>query len=263
MKIVAILSSFRNEGNTKQILSLLQKHVCASQDRHGMPCDFEIISLASANLSFCRGCRLCFDKGETSCPLHDGFFSVYQSLQNADAVILASPVYVEDVSAAMKNFIDRMAFNCHRPAFAGKPALIVATSGMGSSNHAVRSMIFALSSWGFQVVGKRKFRMGALMDPAAMPPAFDDAARRLISKLMRAISRQEILKPSFYALLVFKVQQKCFQNDLRYRNTYDHDYWARTGWLNPRCTYYKKHTAWPIKTACAQLLGAVIARILI
>jgi multimeric flavodoxin WrbA len=34
--------------------------------------------------------------------------------------VFASPIYVEDVNGAMKNFIDRMAYNCHRPRFFGR-----------------------------------------------------------------------------------------------------------------------------------------------
>jgi multimeric flavodoxin WrbA len=51
----------------------------------------------------------------------------------------------------MKNWIDRMAFNNHRPAFAGKSAVIVTTSGMGSTSHTQKTMQYALMAWGIHV----------------------------------------------------------------------------------------------------------------
>jgi multimeric flavodoxin WrbA len=36
-------------------------------------------------------------------------------MMRAEAYVFASPVYVEDINGVMKNWIDRMAFNSHRP----------------------------------------------------------------------------------------------------------------------------------------------------
>lgn len=33
--------------------------------------DFEYVFLSDYNLEFCRGCKLCFDRGEEHCPLKD------------------------------------------------------------------------------------------------------------------------------------------------------------------------------------------------
>ena len=48
----------------------------------------------------------------------------------ADGIIFASPVYVNDVSGIAKTWIDRLAYVCHRPAFAGKCAYLIATVGV-------------------------------------------------------------------------------------------------------------------------------------
>ena len=33
--------------------------------------DFEYVFLSDYHLEFCRGCKLCFDKGEEYCPIED------------------------------------------------------------------------------------------------------------------------------------------------------------------------------------------------
>ncbi len=42
-------------------------------------------------------------------------------------------------------------------------AYLVATVGNGPTNHALRTLNMALSSWGFHVVGQRGFKTGAWM----------------------------------------------------------------------------------------------------
>lgn len=93
-------------------------------DKENIILEIERISLGQLDLNTCRGCRVCFDKGEEKCPLKDDVLSIRDKMILADGILAASPVYVEDVNGIMKNWIDRMAFNCHRPAFAGKSAYI-------------------------------------------------------------------------------------------------------------------------------------------
>jgi multimeric flavodoxin WrbA len=190
MNIIALNSSARRGGNTEQLLSLIEKRLREKASGAGFDLEYEMISLDALNLEFCRGCRICFDKGEGKCPLHDGLLELYSKLQATDGVIFASPVYVEDVNGIMKNFIDRMAFNCHRPAFAGKTALIVSTSGMGSSGHSGRTMRYALTSWGFHIAGVAKFSMGALMKKEEAAKICGGAADKLTDKFFTAIKRQ-------------------------------------------------------------------------
>lgn len=66
--------------------------------------------------------------GEDHCPLRDDVSEIKKKIDDADIIILASPVYVEDVSGLLKNWIDRMAFVCHRPAVPS--ALVHGTAGL-------------------------------------------------------------------------------------------------------------------------------------
>jgi multimeric flavodoxin WrbA len=190
MKFVALHSSARRGGNTEQIVRLAGEQLHRLADAAGAPLQFESVALSDLNLAMCRGCRACFDRGEEKCPLKDGLSDLTSKLLDADGVIFASPVYVEDVNAVMKNFIDRMAFNCHRPAFAGKTAFIVTTSGSGSTNHSVRTVKYALGSWGFHITGYRKYRMGALMDAETARVKYGKSVDGFAEELFRTVHRK-------------------------------------------------------------------------
>jgi multimeric flavodoxin WrbA len=66
----------------------------------------------------------------------------------ADGLLLASPVYVDDVSGLTKTWMDRLAYRCHRPGFGRKCAYPVATVGGRPTRHTLRTMNAALLTWG-------------------------------------------------------------------------------------------------------------------
>lgn len=261
MKIVAINSSMRKGGNTEQIVKHVEDRLREKAALTGCALQFEYISLADLNLSFCCGCRVCFDKGEAKCPHKDSLLELHAKIQSADGVIFASPVYAEDVNAVMKNFIDRMAFNNHRPSFAGKSALLMTTSAMRSSNHAVRTMKFVFGAWGFHIAGIGKFSMGALMDKTESAEKFCRDTQKLSDRLFVAITEKKPLKPTLLSLIIFKVQQKFYRFDSAYKDTYDRAYWEKQGWLDTKAAYYIPHRANPIKTLFAKILSVPIAKI--
>jgi len=92
MKILAINGSPR-KGNTDFILDTLLK-------------DSDIIKLREKKINFCGG-------GDTCCPINlkchikDDMLDIYEKIEAADIIILASPCYFSNVTARMKNFIDR------------------------------------------------------------------------------------------------------------------------------------------------------------
>jgi multimeric flavodoxin WrbA len=147
MKVMTLISSYRKNGNTERLCSLIEEELQSIAEFQHETLEIERVRLGHTELKTCLGCRVCFDKGEELCPLKDELLLIRKKLDEADGIILASPVYVEDVNGIMKNWIDRMAFNCHRPAFAGKTAVIVSTSGNASTKHALRTMRNALTRW--------------------------------------------------------------------------------------------------------------------
>ncbi|ATW24759.1 flavodoxin family protein [Candidatus Formimonas warabiya] len=262
MKVLSIVSSYRRNGNTDRIVKLVEEQVLFIANLQNIPLELEKVSLGSFDIQTCHGCRICFDKGETKCPLKDELLPIRDKILQADGIITASPVYVEDVNGIMKNWIDRMAFNCHRPAFVGKPAVVITTSGMGSSNHALNTISTALSTWGCHIVSRSKFRTGALMKIDEINARYHHRIKKIAAKLFHAIMDKEVLKPSFYSLVVFRVQQKYWQKAVGQHDLFDFVYWGNKGWLEPHCEFYIPHKASRIKVNLARLIGDFISRFL-
>src|SRR5512141_2675725 len=163
MKILVLVGSYRRNGNTDQLTGLIKQHLQDEAQRRGAGLETETVYLGQQELQFCRGCRICFDRGEEKCPLKDDLLAIKAKMQAADGLLMASPVYVDDVSGITKNFIDRLCHLCHRPQFAGKAAFLIATTGSSRTGKTLDTMKMALRTWGFHIVGQAGFKMGALM----------------------------------------------------------------------------------------------------
>lgn len=114
MKILVIMGSPR-KGNTYRATKKIEK----SMQSMGSV-EFEYLMLKDTDLSQCRGCFVCFTKGEDHCPCKDDAPVIEQKMHSADGVIFATPVYGMNVSALMKLFIDRFSYIFHRPRFFDK-----------------------------------------------------------------------------------------------------------------------------------------------
>jgi multimeric flavodoxin WrbA len=213
------------------------------------------------NVQFCRGCRTCFDRGENQCPLKDDLPTIRAKVHAADGVIVASPIYMDDVNGIAKNWIDRLAYISHRPAFGGKCAYPIVTVGSSATGHALRTLNAALVVWSFHLVGQAGYKMGALMDQAELERRYQKETARVAERLFRAVTEQQALRPSFVSLMAFKIQQLAWQREAS--GSYDQAYWEQQGWLVPERTFYVAHRAGCIKVALARLAGAVLAQLMI
>lgn len=258
MHILAIVGSQRKRGNTARFVQMIAAELEVRADAARQPLTFETVYLGDLDIRPCRGCRSCFDQGEAKCPLRDDLPALKAQMDAADGLLLASPVYMDDVSGLTKTWIDRLSYVSHRPAFGGKCAYPIATVGSSSTRHTLRTMNAALLTWGYHLVGQTGLKMGALA-PAAEMERYQPAAAKVAEKLFGAIARQDPLRPSFVSLLAFKIQQLAWQR----ADSYDVAYWRAQGWLAPACTFYAPHRAGRLKVALARAAGAVMARFMI
>lgn len=98
MKILAINGSSR-KGNTSFMLDLILN----SARENGA--EAEIIELRNENIEFCYGGDICCSN--LKCCIKDDMSKIYKTLEQSDVIILASPCYFSNVTALMKNFMDR------------------------------------------------------------------------------------------------------------------------------------------------------------
>lgn len=263
MKIISVVSSGRKDGNSARISGLLETELESIGKLKGTEVLVERITPAHLDIKMCLGCRACFNKGETFCPLKDDLLSVKEKMMEADGIIFGSPVYVEDVNGVMKNLIDRLAFNSHRPGFAGKVAFLYVTSGAGTSNHSVRTMKTALGSWGFYIVGSRRFRAGGSTAKEELEKKYGRYIKKSARQLFDAIYTNRSSKPTFFSLIAFTVQQTSWMRDGIDKNSIDYKYWHDNGWLDKSRWYYFKHGANPLKTGLCRLAGKIVAIFLV
>jgi multimeric flavodoxin WrbA len=187
MKILALIGSHRKTGNTARIVQMIEARMQALAAQHATALEFETLFLGDLDVRPCHGCRACFDRGEDACPLKDDIPLIRAKMDAADGLLLASPVYVDDVSGLVKNWMDRLAYLCHRPAMGGKCAYSLATVGGSTTGHPLRTMNAALLTRGYHLVGRTGLKMGALASAEELPRYQPTADKVALARLVGAV----------------------------------------------------------------------------
>jgi multimeric flavodoxin WrbA len=105
MKVVAFNGSARKGGNT----AILLNTVMAALNQEAI--ETEMVQLAGQPLQGCIACYKCFKKKDGTCAVEKDFFNeCYQKMKEADGILLGSPTYFADVSAATLALIERAGF---------------------------------------------------------------------------------------------------------------------------------------------------------
>jgi len=105
MKVVAFNGSPRKEGNT----SLLIQRVLDELRKEGI--ETESIHFGGKPLRGCTACFKCVKNKDKKCALpDDGLNDYVAKMEEAEGIILASPVYFSNVTAEMKALIDRAGY---------------------------------------------------------------------------------------------------------------------------------------------------------
>lgn len=107
MKILAFNGSPRKEWNTATLLkkSLEGAASCGA--------DVELVHLYDLSYKGCTSCFACKLKGGKSyghCAMSDGLTPFLNKVEQADAIILGSPVYLSEVTGEMRSFLERLIF---------------------------------------------------------------------------------------------------------------------------------------------------------
>jgi multimeric flavodoxin WrbA len=99
MKLLVVLGSPRKGGNGET----LARKVAEAVEQEGGTVDY--IRLNDLNLRPCQGCGGCDKTGK--CVINDDMTAIYQAVDDADRILLVSPVYFYGLSAQCKIFGDR------------------------------------------------------------------------------------------------------------------------------------------------------------
>lgn len=263
MNILAVCGSHRKNGNTAAVLDLFREAFQTEASSEGLELSFRTIFLCDFDIQPCRGCRLCFDRGENACPLKDDILRLHGEIISSDCVVLATPVYVNDVSSTMKTLIDRLAFVCHRPAYFNTPFYLVATTGGSPIKHTIRTLQSAVVSWGAHPIGSQGFSLGALTSIEKIKIQNGTRIAHSARQTVRSLANKKHAKPSFISLIVFAIQQsswkKIFLEEDK-QESVDARYWREHGWLDRNCRFFFNSNSSPLKTIPARIIGKIVAQ---
>ena len=99
-KIIVVTSSPRKNGNSEILAQKFAEGAKAAGN------EVQFVAVRDIDLKFCTGCLYC--NTHDKCVLSDGMNGLYESFQNADVLVFATPVYYYAVSGQLKTFLDRL-----------------------------------------------------------------------------------------------------------------------------------------------------------
>jgi len=180
MKIIALAGSPRKGGNTDLLTDALLESAA------GAGASVEKVYLNDLDIRGCQACYVCRKKGK--CKIDDDMPSLFEKLLEADAWVVATPVYWWGPSAQTKLVIDRLfpvEYAAHKERLKGKKGVLL-TSFMDEPEAATPYLIGMIRSSfsyiGVEYVGEvlaRAYKKGEVRD---MPDIMEQA-RQMGKKL--------------------------------------------------------------------------------
>ncbi len=222
-KVTAFIGSPRKQA-TYQAVQEFEKNLKSYGE-----IDFEYVFLKDYHLEYCSGCCLCFEKGEEYCPLKDDRDVLLEKLHGSDGVIFATPSYSFQVTAPMKNLLDRMAFILHRPLYMGKTFTSIVTYGIFGGASIVKYLETNGENFGFHAArGCSLMTLGPMTErqQRKISQEIKKASMRFYKELMRQTSPT----PSFFRLMIFRLSRTTMKL-LRDDKSRDYRYYKEKGWF--------------------------------
>lgn len=144
-EIFVFVGSRKGESSsTYQYTKMILDRVCTERP-------VKVTVAFADGIELCSKCSSCFGSGV--CAINDRMNELKAKMLSADMIILASGVYFQQISAEMKNFIDRISYWAHTFELAGKRCIIVTTSGSNGNEIAESYLKRVAVSLGMQLIG--------------------------------------------------------------------------------------------------------------
>ncbi len=200
MKVLAIMGSRRN-GNTAEVVGFFEREL-----KKTVPSlEFEYLYLVDLKFPFCTGCHNCIFIGEDKCPNHTIVKGIEDRILRSDGVVLATPGYMYSVQGYMKNFLDHVAYNCHRPKYFGKPIYFLAAATKWQK----RSVFTPMETWGggagFRKAGSTYIEMYPFPTSEREMEKKRETLRRAAKDFHKALIYKGPIQPKFGEVMIFHV----------------------------------------------------------
>ncbi|MBZ5590403.1 MAG: flavodoxin family protein [Acidobacteriia bacterium] len=248
------VTAFVGSPRRKHTHDTVQQFLGNLQSLGGVEC--EVVHLGDHRVEQCRGCCVCFNRGEEFCPSGgDDRDLLIEKMMTSDGVVLASPTYSFQVSAIMKTFLDRLGFVFHRPRFFGKTFTSLVVEGIYGGPKVVEYLDFVGGGLGFNVVKGSCVR---ILEPMS------EKNRRKVDGTVAAhgrrfhdgLSRPPLPAPTFLKLMFFNMARTSIRRlDESYR---DYTYYRDKGWFGSEYFYPVRLS--PLKRAAGKMFDLTMSR---
>ena len=121
-KLIAFVGSPTKNGNTDTLVKAVIK---GAEDNN---IETKIYYLNEMTIKSCQACMYCREPQHDHCVINDDLKGVYAEIKEADYLILASPVYIHQISGLLKNLLDRfypLTNEKHKPRFGIKKTIFI------------------------------------------------------------------------------------------------------------------------------------------
>ena len=238
MHNVLMINSSLRKKNTDSVLSQIGKILIDG----GMKT--ELIHLSDYRIGSCTGCQNCVSNGP--CHLNDDVPVLMEKIRGADAIVLGSPVYVDNVSGSLKTLADRTYKWYHIPEAAGKQILFVTTTSATGLKNIKKSFEAIAISWGGSMTDFISRTSRDLMKPIDMKEL-----SQFISLLQKG---KQAYKPSFYEINIFQVKKVLALHS----NGQDKTFWTANGLFDE--DYYFKCKIGFVKKAFSKMIFSLLSK---
>ncbi len=120
MKILVLNGSTRPNGNTAAMVAAFADG--ARESGH----EVNIINVCQKKIAGCLACEYCHTKGNGKCIQNDDMQEVYPILEEAEMIVLASPVYYHSFTGQLQCAVNRI-YALDKPKNLKKAALILSS----------------------------------------------------------------------------------------------------------------------------------------
>jgi multimeric flavodoxin WrbA len=181
IKVLTILGSPHDgRSNTRALVEDFVDDVAAA----GLPLEHQVISLGRRTVKPCKGCWNC--TRDKRCPqAGDDLEAIKVAMLDCDLLILASPVYENQVTAQMKALFDRLFVWCHIFPLLGKYSLSACSTGSDGHEETGAYLEKILATYGTS-------SFGTICSVGGFTPGFfpwRKTARAKNAKLARRVAR--------------------------------------------------------------------------
>lgn len=101
MNVVILNGSPRSNGNTKALVDACVAGALSAGHR------VKVLDVARMDIAGCRGCEYCHTRGDGTCVQNDDMHEVIAALKDAEALVLASPIYYFTLTGQLQSCIHR------------------------------------------------------------------------------------------------------------------------------------------------------------